>query len=84
MKKSGSSTTLLSGINDLNNERNQALKNIIREKEKEISVYNAALVEMKTDNEKLKKRVFDFEKGDRLEVDLLKDKLNQERKKCTE
>lgn len=64
LKKSGSSTTLLSVANDLNPERNQALKNIIREKEKEIGVYNAALTELKNDYDKLKKRVFDFEQGD--------------------
>ena len=61
LKKSGSSTTLLSGVNDLNPERNQALKNIIREKEKELGVYNAALTELKGDYDKLKKRVFEFE-----------------------
>jgi predicted RNase H-like nuclease (RuvC/YqgF family) len=68
----------------LNPERNQALKNIIREKEKEIGVYNAALTELKGDYDKLKKRVFEFEQGDRVEVDQLKDKLKQERAKCQE
>ena len=62
LKKSGSTATLASlAVNDFNVERNQALKNIIKEKEKEISVYNAALTDLKSEFDKLKKRIFDYE-----------------------
>ena len=62
LKKSGSSVTIASiAVNDFNIERNQALKNIIKEKEKEISLYHAALTELKNEFERLKKRLFDYE-----------------------
>ena len=40
--------------------------------------YNSALVDMKTDFERVKKRLSEFERGDHVELDMLKDLLKKE------
>ena len=67
-----------SALNDGNIERVNALKNIIKEKDKDILAYNSALVDMKTDFERVKKRLSEFERGDHVELDMLKDLLKKE------
>jgi len=65
LKNSNSSVTLTSVcFNDFNIERNQALKNIIKEKEQQIGIYKAALTDLKTEYDKLRKRLFEYEQGD--------------------
>jgi len=79
LKRSGSSLTLISSaLNDGNVDRVNALKNIIKEKDKDILAYNSALVDMKTDFEKIKKKLGEFERGDHAEVDSLRDLLKKE------
>ncbi len=59
----------MSAYNECNPERNQALKNIIKEKDREIAMYNAAIVDLKTEYDKIKGKISDYERGDHVEVD---------------
>jgi len=41
-------------------------------------VYNATLADLKNEYDKIKKKLSEYEQGDRVEVDSLKDKLLKE------
>lgn len=71
-------------LNDGNVDRVNALKNIIKEKDRDILAYNSALVDMKTEFDKVKKKLSEFERGDHPELDSLRDLLMKETIKVAE